>query len=387
MGPRTLPRWTRLGAVVGCAVLLTCSVAAVAPHAAAADREHTVRSGQTLSGIARRYGVPVSSLAAANNLRRSSTLRPGQVLRVPEEGVTYVRSGQTLSAIARAHDCSVGELMRLNRLRENSTLRVGQRLVLPGFRAAQRREAAADRWGRPRHPGVATLVRIYPRERQRVRLVNSRRQPTRAARRVLRRFMQDGPHGGSHYPHPRLIKVLAEISDHFGGRPLVIVSGYREAGGYTRESSRHTSGRAVDMRVQGVSNRHLRNYCRKIPRVGCGYYPHSTFVHIDVRARSGYWVDWSRPGEAPRYRRPPRDQREEPGDDDEQGTPEDEAAVASADGAESRSDDGAGNGSSESGEAGAVARTESRSQGPERELPPEESDEVDEEAAAGADED
>jgi len=358
--------WIRGAAVVACAFLLTFSTA-VTPPAAAADREHTVRSGQTLSGIARRYGVRVAALAAANDLRRTSTLRPGQVLRVPEEGVTYVREGQTLSSIARANDCSVQELQRLNRLRDGATLRVGQRLVLPGYAAAQRRDAAEERWGRPRHPGVATLIRIHPRERQRVRLVDRRRRPTRGGRRVLRRFMQDGAHGPTHNPHPRLIKVLAEISDHFGGRPLVVVSGYREAGGYTRRSSRHTTGRAIDLRVHGVKNRHLRDYCRKIPRVGCGYYPRSTFVHIDVRSRSGYWVDWSRPGEPPQYRRP----RARGGDQDDDD--DDESAAA---------------GEGEAGEAGGVeAPSRDDDDTPARELPPEESDDVDEDAAAAAEED
>lgn len=285
------------------AFALAASVS-LSPADARADREHTVRSGQTLSGIARRYGVRVSSLAAANRLSRGSNLRPGQVLRVPEQGVTYVRPGQTLSAIARANDTTPAEICRLNRIRPTSTLRVGQRLILPGFVAAREREQAAERWGRPRHPGVAKLIRIHPRERQRVRLVSSRnRRPTNAARRVLRRFMRDGVSGPTHNPHPRLVQVLARISDHFGGRPLVIVSGFRRPGGYTRETSKHTEGRAVDIRIVGVSNRHLRDYCRDLPRVGCGYYPNSTFVHVDVRDRSAYWVDYSRPGEPPRYRR------------------------------------------------------------------------------------
>ena len=85
---------------------------------------------------------------------------------------------------------------------------------------------------------------------------------------------------------------------------MTIVSGYREAGGYTRESSRHTQGHALDIRIQGVPAEALRDYVRATFRqVGVGYYPRSHFVHVDVRDRDAYWVDWAGPGEGPRYQR------------------------------------------------------------------------------------
>ena len=52
---------------------------------AAAEREHTVRPGQSLNRIARRYNVDVRELARANDLRVTANLRPGQVLRIPEQ--------------------------------------------------------------------------------------------------------------------------------------------------------------------------------------------------------------------------------------------------------------------------------------------------------------
>jgi uncharacterized YkwD family protein len=48
---------------------------------------HRVAQGQTLYGIARSYGIPLSRLLAANNLR-SSVIYPGQILRVPLPGKT-----------------------------------------------------------------------------------------------------------------------------------------------------------------------------------------------------------------------------------------------------------------------------------------------------------
>jgi hypothetical protein len=55
-----------------------------------------------------------------------------------------------------------------------------------------------------------------------------------------------------------------------------------------------------------VSNRELRDFCRGLPSAGVGYYPNSWFVHLDARDERSYWVDYSRPGEAPRYGREDR---------------------------------------------------------------------------------
>jgi uncharacterized protein YcbK (DUF882 family)/LysM repeat protein len=296
-------RWRSWGAAWLCVAVLTC---AGVTHA---QREHTVRPGQSLARIARRYHVTRANLAAANGLSRNAQLRPGQVLRIPEQGVHYVARGETLAEIADDHGCSVADLRRLNRLRRGRPLRIGQRLVLPGRERARERDRAAERWGRPRHPGVATLYRRLLDRRLRVRLVDRRGRARRAARRRLREMMRPRLRGGrpgrmGPTPPRRLVQVLARISDHFGGRQITIVSGYRRAGGYTRESSRHTEGHALDIRVRGVPNHILRDYVRgTFERVGVGYYPRSTFVHVDVRDRSAYWVDWSRPGERPQYQR------------------------------------------------------------------------------------
>ena len=295
-------------------ILAVCFAILTLPGVAEAQREHRVRPGQSLARIARRYEVSVANLAAANDLRRTAQLRPGMTLRIPEHGVHYVARGETLATIARRNDCSVADLRRANRLRSDN-LRAGQRLTLPGFDDVEERAQTARRWGRPRSPGVAHLYRRSIDRRLRVRLVDSRGRARRTARRRLRELMRAnrasrrrlGP-----LPPTRLIEILARTSDHFGGRLVTIVSGYRGAGGNTRATSRHTSGNALDIRIQGVPNTAVRDYLRQTFRnVGIGFYPRSHFVHIDVRERSSYWVDWSGPGESPRYQRrgddPPED--------------------------------------------------------------------------------
>ena len=59
-------------------------------------------------------------------------------------------------------------------------------------------------------------------------------------------------------------------------------------------------GLACDFRVEGVKTTELRDYLRAtFDKVGVGYYPNSTFVHLDVRKdRSAFWIDYSGPGRA-----------------------------------------------------------------------------------------
>lgn len=85
------------------------------------------------------------------------------------------------------------------------------------------------------------------------------------------------------------------------GKPaeLNIVSGYRDTS-FALES-RHPGGAACDFSIVGVPNLALFAYLSSLPHVGVGYYPNSTFVHLDVRPKKSVWVDLAGPGEPPRY--------------------------------------------------------------------------------------
>lgn len=106
------------------------------------DREHRIASGETLSGIAARYGVSTRELAAANGLGSGNLIRAGQRLRLPGAGpepepiggrVYRVRAGDTLAAIARRHGVDGERLAHINGLPDPDRIRVGQtlRLSLP----------------------------------------------------------------------------------------------------------------------------------------------------------------------------------------------------------------------------------------------------------------
>ena len=53
--------------------------------------------------------------------------------------------------------------------------------------------------------------------------------------------------------------------------------------------------------MRGIENIELYNFLKTLPKVGVGYYPNSTFVHLDVRDRKYMWTDVSEPGEPARY--------------------------------------------------------------------------------------
>lgn len=264
---------------------------------AQAQRKHTVREGQTLGAIASRYRVSVTNLAAANRIKKTSNLRVGQVLRIPPKGVIYVYPGQTLTGIAQLNKVSVEALARANRLDPEATLRVGQRLELPGYSAASKATKARNA---VLH-GLVTLERPASQETLRVRLFHENGKPDPKARARLARFLRDRETDEQKRPHLRLMRVLSELADRFNGRTIIVVSAYRSDPDENGGGSRHSRGAAVDVRIEGVPNEALRDYCLTLRRVGVGYYPRSSFVHIDVRDREVYWVDWSRPGEPPLY--------------------------------------------------------------------------------------
>jgi len=153
---------------------------------------------------------------------------------------------------------------------------------------------------RPRRRGYVVLVGTTGRWQGQA--LTSKGKITDHARKGFEKVLASWRTGSRETIDEQLIRLLVRVSDHFGGRPVRVVSGYRpwSATQYTPHS-RHNLGQAVDFSIPGVPNSALRDYCRSLGRVGVGYYPNSSFVHLDVRETKTYWVDYSGPGEAPRY--------------------------------------------------------------------------------------
>ena len=147
------------------------ALAAIAPkdryHKQKRDRFYKVRRGNTLAGIAARFGVSVDDLMAANNLRSRHRIRIGQVLRLPgpdtkskitlasarppagvrlstpADGLYTVRSGDMLALIAGRFAIDEQQLVRLNQLSNKHRIYAGQVLRLTESAVASVEPAAS----------------------------------------------------------------------------------------------------------------------------------------------------------------------------------------------------------------------------------------------------
>ncbi len=349
-------RWPRqLCALLATLVILTAGVAA---HALAKPRSHRVVKRQTLGMIAKRYNVSVAAICEANDIRRRDPLKPGRRLLIPlrtdRDGkqarkyhalVVAARSktpgkprkksakkasrhrwhkvykGQRLGSIAKRYQVSLKALRHANALGRRDPIQPGQKLIIPqrtdhdGTLARAVRDKSLGMASAASQPGSAgasaswAKYRKKPRRKGWVVLLGRKSRwegqlTTRsgklraAAKKAVSRVLATSA-GKQTAIHPRLIKLLAVVSDTFGGRTIRIVSGYRL--GRTPKTSRHRSGHAIDLRIAGVPVTALRDFVKTFDHVGVGYYPKSKFVHLDVRQQWTFWIDYAGPGQPPQY--------------------------------------------------------------------------------------
>ena len=117
-----------------CRKLSGGSVTPVTPDTPVSGDTYTVQSGDTLSGIAQRYGVTVSQLQSWNNIQNANLIYVGQVLKVKggssQTSTTYhiVKSGETLSGIAKKYGTTVSNLVNLNGIANANLIYVGHKI-------------------------------------------------------------------------------------------------------------------------------------------------------------------------------------------------------------------------------------------------------------------
>jgi uncharacterized protein YcbK (DUF882 family) len=239
--------------------------------------------------------------------------------------------GHTIEAIAHRYHVTVKAIIEANHLKDPRHLKVGETLIIPGVMPkGGKAGGAAGKGGatptyamRPKTPGVVHATRLATNEDFVVRVQSRHGHASPTAIASFEKMMRSSG-GLTHPPDPRLIELVGTVSNHFGSRRLEIISGFRPYSPtqYTAHSN-HNIGHAMDFRVVGVPNEVLRDYCRTLKDVGVGYYPNSTFVHLDVRSSPAFWIDFSRPGEPPRYNSPTVDADEGTSDvSEEPRTPE-----------------------------------------------------------------
>jgi len=110
---------------------------------------------------------------------------------------------------------------------------------------------------------------------------------------ALNRLLRDHYSGTVGRMDPRLFDLLHRLRRTLGSDgPFEIISGYRcpqtnsmlrtKGGGGVAKKSLHMEGRAIDLRLSGVSLTDLRDAAVSARSGGVGFYPESKFVHVDT---------------------------------------------------------------------------------------------------------
>ncbi len=330
---------------------------------------YVVVSGDTLGGIAERFGISVAELCRVNSLDRNQLIKSGLELKLPRGAVAKTKPAEKLAEdlgparslpeVASGRAPSAPKADKISKAEKTSktdkldkadgahgstksdkTLEA-EKTVASDKKSKSDKAAALAKSAEPDDPSPLDATPLDKRALARSKsgpswLAYSARPKKRGylelkstvgrwsgqavvdgwtipeeARVGIARTLASWRSGAEERIHGRLIRLLVRVSDQFGGRPIRIVSGFRPHGEarYTPHS-KHTLGRAVDFSVPGIPNDVLRDYLRQTMKdVGVGYYPNSTHVHLDIREEDAYWVDYSSPGKPPSYGGPPRPQR------------------------------------------------------------------------------
>jgi LysM repeat protein len=182
---RTLPL-TKLAALLTLAAVLT----------AGATSNIRVKQGDTLWEIAQRHHTTVAVLRQLNDLPGSGTIYVGDILKVPgakpaakprtrvvEKGYT-VRPGDNLTLIAKKYGVSVRTIQVRNKLPRSGIVVIGRRLAIPVV-VSTRPAATAKPNSATHNAGLRIPLRVQRSAAQHRAYLGSHRQPSKAAVRKL----------------------------------------------------------------------------------------------------------------------------------------------------------------------------------------------------------
>lgn len=95
---------------------------------------YTIAEGDTVSGIAAKYGITVNTILWANDLPNVDSIKPGdQIFILPVAGLSYtVAVGDTVDSIASKYKADRGNIISYNTLPANGELTVGDTIMIPG---------------------------------------------------------------------------------------------------------------------------------------------------------------------------------------------------------------------------------------------------------------
>jgi uncharacterized protein YcbK (DUF882 family) len=134
-----------------------------------------------------------------------------------------------------------------------------------------------------------------------VKLLTDQNEPSAEAAYQLSKLWRVGKYSDCAYVQLGLVGKLALLSNRFPGRTIRIISASRKQKNLSKPPSKHAIGQAMDLTIDGVPNEEIFAFAKQQHKTGIGFYPNSTFVHIDHREKSTYWIDLSGPGEKANY--------------------------------------------------------------------------------------
>ena len=123
------------------ALLFTLSMTTVTVQAAI---KHKVKSGETLTLIAKKHHTSISKIRKANGMKKNDILQAGKILTVPTgSSMTMytkysIKKGDTLTALARKYNTSVNKLRKANGMKKSDTLLIGKTLKVPHSQSTAR---------------------------------------------------------------------------------------------------------------------------------------------------------------------------------------------------------------------------------------------------------
>ncbi|MBQ7612753.1 MAG: LysM peptidoglycan-binding domain-containing protein [Spirochaetaceae bacterium] len=107
------------------------------------DTIHTIQKGETIYGLSRQYGIPMNTILEYNGIKDATKIVVGQKIKIPNTTSTSsksstqtvqtytVQKGDTIYGIAKKYGVSQADILNLNNLNAKSIIQVGQKLLIP----------------------------------------------------------------------------------------------------------------------------------------------------------------------------------------------------------------------------------------------------------------
>jgi len=280
------------------------------------NRTYEVSADDSITAIAEEFDISVRALVMANRLHEYPQLFEGQELIIPmEDGwgnpvfhpqvvktkirqgirvdggvVHFAQPGQSIFHIASAYHILARKIARANGLPMNRSVYSENRFFIPGVSRAE------ETWANVSPHLPVHFIRLRNNRQVTLSLFAGNGEVDQISRQLLSEL--SGLDGYTHPPHllsDELLGLLQQVAQHFPGRSIVVISGYRPEN-ETRlarkgRESKHALGMAIDFKIEGVSNWKLFKFISTLPNVGVGYYPRSSFIHMDYREDKVVWIN------------------------------------------------------------------------------------------------